>query len=411
MRYRSRGALVDNAATGSYSLCNGSSASYPSTHAWLKDQGRAGTLEEMWDETVSRFQTRSKRGEVFVNRMIRSRESEIVVSRGAYGASYKNSCSGTSTKAWAFQGGQINMLPHTAPVTLRSKDTVAESLASTSALANVAGPEVMGLVTIAEFEKTMEMMRTPLGNLRLFLQRVARRRGRIAKAKSLIDFISSEWLRYRYGIMPLVMEVQAAVKLLEDPTKPLRRTARGRQVVETKDSTYSDYSYGSSTTFGWKTRKTTTFNRVYSVRAGVLYQHKSDFSSNTGLRLSDIPSAAWELIPFSFVADWFVNLGDYIQAVTPKAGVEILATWQTRDMTLKYDVVASNVETWNNPSYTWVGTGKPEAHVIRTVESRTRSPGISASLALKARTIDFGQTLTQKRVIDAIALVNQQLRR
>jgi hypothetical protein len=37
----------------------------------------------------------------------------------------------------------------------------------------------------------------------------------------------------------------------------------------------------------------------------------------------------WELTPFSFIIDWFLNVGTTIAAWTPNAGVTQLASWVT----------------------------------------------------------------------------------
>jgi hypothetical protein len=40
--------------------------------------------------------------------------------------------------------------------------------------------------------------------------------------------------------------------------------------------------------------------------------------------LFDVPRAVWELVPFSFLADRIIPIGDYLGALTPKIGVEYL---------------------------------------------------------------------------------------
>jgi hypothetical protein len=37
----------------------------------------------------------------------------------------------------------------------------------------------------------------------------------------------------------------------------------------------------------------------------------------------------WELTPFSFIADWFFNIGQTISSWTPNPGVKELASWVT----------------------------------------------------------------------------------
>jgi hypothetical protein len=48
-----------------------------------------------------------------------------------------------------------------------------------------------------------------------------------------------------------------------------------------------------------------------------------------GFQLRDIPATLWELTPWSFVSDWVLNVGDWLQAVTPNPRVSILGHWTT----------------------------------------------------------------------------------
>jgi hypothetical protein len=57
-----------------------------------------------------------------------------------------------------------------------------------------------------------------------------------------------------------------------------------------------------------------------------------------GLRGRDIPSLLWELTPWSFVVDWFANVGTWLQAVVPDPSISIRGNWVTviRTTEVKY---------------------------------------------------------------------------
>lgn len=78
------------------------------------------------------------------------------------------------------------------------------------------------------------------------------------------------------------------------------------------------------------------------VNAGVIYYLRVDDkfhaqSKYWGLRTYDGLATAWELIPFSFVADWFGNVGSFLQSITPNPYVEVQGNWVTDVLNETFD--------------------------------------------------------------------------
>jgi hypothetical protein len=95
-----------------------------------------------------------------------------------------------------------------------------------------------------------------------------------------------------------------------------------------------------------------------------------------GLRLADVPSSLWELVPLSFIVDRFVSVGAWLDAIVPKPGVTIKGSWTTRTSTgdqvqtrLPSDIVISGYP-WTIPG------GTASAYRHRTFE-RTANPSVS----------------------------------
>jgi len=60
----------------------------------------------------------------------------------------------------------------------------------------------------------------------------------------------------------------------------------------------------------------------------------------------------WELVPTSFILDWAANIGDTISALTPKIGVNELASW----VVLRREAIAHNdVGNFRIPNGTYTG--------------------------------------------------------
>nr|UUW21258.1 MAG: maturation protein [Sanya fiers-like virus 13] len=119
----------------------------------------------------------------------------------------------------------------------------------------------------------------------------------------------SLWLSYRYGLMPLLYSAQDAINAFWTPlqkySKTFQVTFRDRIVWENSTETVSltthlfdrvKYTYNQ---FSWRLRTTVDFSKEMMDR----------FISSPW----DIPMAIWERVPYSFVVDWFLNVGNYLR--------------------------------------------------------------------------------------------------
>jgi len=66
--------------------------------------------------------------------------------------------------------------------------------------------------------------------------------------------------------------------------------------------------------------------RSLEVRTGVLTLVES-LANCYRFGVGDILQTAWELVPFSFIVDWFFQIGKLISAWSPKLGLKTLASW------------------------------------------------------------------------------------
>ena len=136
--------------------------------------------------------------------------------------------------------------------------------------------------------------------------------------KEVNDAISDIWLNWRYNIYPTTKLIEDAYWYLHDGYKDFRRYAH-RVTEEIKISNYAPDGWVQDKEFV-KSDFNTFIKRSYSD------------TSFSGLGLSF--GTLYELVPASFMVDWFINLGDLIFAYfSPKLHLEEGATisWKYGD--------------------------------------------------------------------------------
>lgn len=365
-----------------------------------------GRFEKTVDTVTSKYSSRSKKGEI-INNPFKSIKIDHGYQVGTWKWQVTGSCSGTAPKtqsAAAIYGtgnaGELDLLA--APY-----DSLAQELAQTTAivgtraLAGVVSPEVQGLVDLAEWRKTIALVKHPVNSLNGFFDKL-KKSGKLKKGQTIGQFLSENWLAYRYGVTPLALSLQGALVASSGARRSLRHTSRSSGTTSTHIVNGTKPYTGNM----WDTTLNLTSEVSGTVRAGVLYEHEWTIGQEFGLSISQIPATIWELIPYSFIADWFVNVGDYIEAITPKESVRILAKWTTVKTEAREH--ASYLGTWSGPAgYSEVIA--PSGEFYREITELSRSPGINASITSKHKTINFDVPADWLHLTDSFALMLSKL--
>jgi len=413
MRYRVKTNTMTNFTPNTYSGQQRlDSCSTSTVWASLPFNYQVGEFEAMSDVVVPNFKARVAKGEVFVNQMTKTKYDRsldlsgmsyhvVRTAAGSKPCQYRQDW-GTSPHCLSFHVAPVN---HIGP---KFNYGNLRTLAGTQAAANVDDPTFEGAVFLAELRETIQFLRNPISSWQKFLKTARKKHAKSGqKNKELFYFIADNWLTYRYAVRPIVSDCQNAIKAIEEVVsghRPKRQTARGYAADYSTDSYTNDIvkSNGSTVRYTHETK------RDINVRAGVLYEY-SRSPDTFGVRLQDVPSAAWEVVPWSFVVDWFVNIGSYISAITPRMGVKELGSWTV------------TTERANTIRTSWWAAGGNDTYGYRVVENnnltleyynsltKTRAPGINVGLAYNPITItgDLGVA----RLIDSLALSSQLLRK
>lgn len=222
----------------------------------------------------------------------------------------------------------------------------AETLAAEHFLANARRSlsSFQGGTFVAELGKAIHGIKRPAESLRQYLIKHANdakrllRQGRRAKrtARQLNKVISDLWLERQYQWGPLANDMDAAgesLAKLRDLEEGQVVKGAGNDTFVSEPTTYS-INDGNPLYVRYKVRYVEEADvRFYGEVLAYHAERPGPFLSyvgkRLGLTLSEVLPTAWELIPFSFVADYFSNTGAMIAAYSfPTANIR----WLNRAM-------------------------------------------------------------------------------
>lgn len=139
------------------------------------------------------------------------------------------------------------------------------------------------------------------------------RDGRIG---SLPNTVADFWLEFNYGWKPLAKDLHELQLLAHDALqKPVPIMAHGNGKTHYEES----FDYGQER---WHCTSSTSY-KTY-LEANVTNPCLANLNS---AGLINPFSIAWEVVPFSFVVDWFVPIGATLQAITAGVGLELNKGW------------------------------------------------------------------------------------
>jgi hypothetical protein len=177
-----------------------------------------------------------------------------------------------------------------------------------------------GGVFLGELRETLHMLRNPAMALRFglsdYLSFLRKKRRKIPERRKK-NFLSQTWLEYAYGWRPLVSDILDAGRALNRDRHLQRQVipARGfakEDMIST--SVEQSVSTGSSEV---RYRRTNYTSRKVMYVGGIYSNadHAAQFTAqNLGFTLDNFVPTVWELIPYSFLVDYFTNIGDCLDA-------------------------------------------------------------------------------------------------
>ncbi len=193
---------------------------------------------------------------------------------------------------------------------------------------------------------------------------------------------TSLWLEHRYGWMPILQDTYSAAKLLAvqlNMPQSKRYTSRIKRQASLSAPAHGYWKYGTNV-------------RVIRKQIVAYISEQPSTLELTGL-LNPL-AVAWEAVPFSFVADWFLPVGNYLQArgaASVLKGTFVTTTFET---TTQEGLFSGNFYTIENGQ----NYGSVSATVTRTVSNSLNVPLPSF--------VPFSKAISWKRAVSALSLLN-----
>lgn len=220
---------------------------------------------------------------------------------------------------------------------------------------------------------------------------IPKRNRKRAAARVVNDDLFGAWMEMRYGWIPFLSDIYEASQFLE-PKAYSTNVRSSKQNTETYSgvSRYNtlvgDVSVQSSMSKG--------------VSAYCTVSRTPHWAESLGL--TDPASIAWELMPLSFVADWFLPIGDTIKANYVRTFMPI-----TRSGYTSRTILEATLKTLN-PSLTVKGPcHRRNVQVVRTGGLGSLTGDLEA-LGINHTTPQWDTSL--KRLVDSTALANNSLK-
>lgn len=168
--------------------------------------------------------------------------------------------------------------------------------------------------------------------------------------------VQDQWLALRYGWLPLISDCYNSVSIVHkawnDNGDLMRVSAYGTRDPDRKVKVARFVAHGPE--LEWRCT-----SRALSGRAAIVYgTANAQLASLESLGIINPLSLAWELLPYSFVFDWFLPIGNFLQSLDYSAGLSFKHGWmsmkQTQSVTLRIKqshVVSGDITgTWSGGS-------------------------------------------------------------
>jgi len=272
-----------------------------------------------------------------------------------------------------------------------------------------------GLTFLGELGETIRQLKSPFKSARTLIDGYFKdlrkmqkgpgrqnRRGSSGSRDSFLTTAANTWLEVSFGLKPLISDVKDAAEAMARYQHDTRRTVvtgtgKSRAVKdEARNGADGNYLF-------IYVRARTSSEQSVRYKVTLDYSRSADFQSSerlrqlNGLTLEQFVPTVWELVPWSFLVDYFSNIGDVIAAgCTSQDEVKFVVRTERLE-TILVQTFTGGVGPFSNDPFVSAGTGQ-EGSSVTTRTQVTRQPwGLLAvpsfEFSLPGKTMQYANML------------------
>lgn len=199
---------------------------------------------------------------------------------------------------------------------------------------------------------------------------------------------SSNFLEYSFGWAPLVHDIGSAVNIIGSPDVGNADVRGGARTVDTYSKrVYAGAYQGQHAHMSGSHQ----FTVIATCRANVRVTNPN-VSLAAQLGLVNPAAVLWEIVPFSFVVDYFVNVQSYLENYTSTLGLEL----SNEQSTTYVKDLCTGLQTWTGGGYNLV---------VSNYYRHTRRNSLpEVKLRLKEVTLPVGRALTSISLLVSLGI-------
>jgi hypothetical protein len=214
-------------------------------------------------------------------------------------------------------------------ITLTDLEEDAASVSNASlvrALGKIADSKTNILVTLAEASKTSDLILNTANRIDRAYR--ALRKGHFREVAKILNItpnrVHKNWLEYKYGWMPLLLDVKNSAEFFAQQVierKPRFKVTAREKWSQTKTRVVPFAPWGDpNVTASYSEFITSSMEITHKIWCEI---ENPALSQLQQLGVTNPALVAWELVPYSFVFDWFIQVGNLLEASTALHGVTV----------------------------------------------------------------------------------------